>query len=197
MNYFDDKRIQDNDKITTYPYGYFENDVNINNEIKNNTDKLNEIDNSGIIPKNYNTKGSLKNTNITLDVNKIVYVNNDIYADSAKSACIDIIKSTTIYADLAKSTCNDIIKSTTIYVDSAKSTCNDIIKCTNVKINKKNTNITRVYCKNINNKSAHSKINYELNALLKLKKVSDNNIIIKKKLNPQVINVKYELNALY
>ena len=197
MNYFDDKRIQDNDKITTYPYGYFENDVNINNEIKNNTDKLNEIDNSGIIPKNYNTKGSLKNTNITLDVNKIVYVINDIYADSAKSACIDIIKSTTIYADLAKSICNDIIKSTTIYVDSAKSTCNDIIKCTNVKINKKNTNITRVYCKNINNKSAHSKINYELNALLKLKKVSDNNIIIKKKLNPQVINVKYELNALY
>ena len=139
----------------------------------------------------------MKNTNITLDVNKIVYVNNDIYADSAKSACIDIIKSTTIYADNAKSTCNDIIKSTTIYVDSAKSTCNDIIKCTNVKINKKNTNITRVYCKNINNKSAHSKINYELNALLKLTKVSDNNIIIKKKLNPQVINVKYELNALY
>ena len=157
----------------------------------------------------------MKNTNITLDVNKIVYVNNDIYADSAKSAsidiiksttiyadrakstCKDIIKSTTIYADNAKSTCNDIIKSTTIYVDSAKSTCNDIIKCTNFKINKKNTNITRVYCKNINNKSTHSKINYELNALLKLTKVSDNNIIIKKKLNPQVINVKYELNALY
>ena len=175
----------------------------------------------------------MKNTNVTLHVNKIVDVNNDIYADSAKIACIDIIKSTTIYADSAKSTCNDTIKSTTIYadnakstcndiikcttiyvdsakstcndiikcttiyVDSAKSTCNDIIKCTNIKINKKNTNITRVYCKNINNKSTHSKINYELDALLKLTKVSDNNIIIKKKLNPQVINVKYELNVLY
>ena len=50
LNYFDDKRIQDNDKITTYPYGYFENDINIINEIRNNKDKLNEIDNSGIIP---------------------------------------------------------------------------------------------------------------------------------------------------
>ena len=157
----------------------------------------------------------MRNTNVTLHVNKIVDVNNDIYADSAKSVCIDIIKGTTIYADSAKSTCNDttksttiyaynakstcndIIKSTTIYLDSAKSTCNDIIKCTNIKINKKNTNITRVYCENINNKSTHSKVDYELNALLKLTKVSDNNIIIKKKLNPQVINVKYELNALY
>ena len=215
LNYFDDKRIQDNDKITTYPYGYFENDVNIYHEIKNNTDKLNEIDNSSAIPKNYNTKDPLKkeNTNVTLDINKIVDVNNDIYADnaksvsidnikstdvnyltsirsfwndiiksacqeiiksdiiyadSAKSTCNDIIKSTTIYADSAKSTCNDIIKSTIIYADSAKSTCNDNIKYTNIKINKKNTNITRVYCKNINNKSGHSKINYELNALLKL-----------------------------
>ena len=261
LNYFDDKRIQDNDKITTYPYEYFDNDININNEIKNNTDKLNEIDNSGIIPKKYNTKDTLgkENTNVTLDINKIVDVNNDIYADSAKSTCIDnikstdvnyltsirsfwndiiksacqeiiksdiiyadsakstcndiiksitiyadsakstcndIIKSTTIYADSAKSTCNDIIKSTTIYADSAKSTCNDNIKYTNIKINKKNTNINKVYCKNINNKSAHSKINYELNAHLKLKKFSYNNIIIKKKLNPQVINIKYELNAL-
>ena len=243
MNYFDDKRIQVDDKITTYPYGYFENNMNINSEIKNNTDKLNEIDNSGITPKNYNSKDPLKkeNANVTPVINKIIDVNNDIYADSAKSAfidnikgtivnyltsirsfcndiikraceeiiksdiiysdsakstCNDIIKSTTIYADSAKSTCNDIIKSTTIYVDSAKRACNDIIKRTNIKINKKNTNVTRVYCKNINNKSAHSKINYELNALLKLKKVSDNNIIIKKKLKPQVINIKYELNAL-
>ena len=235
--------------------------MNINPEIKNNTDKLNEIDNSGITPKNYNSKDPLKkeNANVTPVINKIIDVNNDIYADSAKSAfidnikgtivnyltsirsfcndiikraceeiiksdiiyadsakstcndiiksttiqadsakstCNDIIKSTTIYADSAKSTCNDIIKSTTIYVDSAKRACNDIIKRTNIKINKKNTNVTRVYCKNINNKSAHSKINYELNALLKLKKVSDNNIIIKKKLKPQVINIKYELNAL-
>ena len=225
MNYFDDKRIQVDDKITAYPYGYFENNMNINSEIKNNTDKLNGIDNSGITPKNYNTKDPLKkeNTNVTLDINKIIDVNNDIYADSAKRAFIDnikgtivnyltsirsfcndiikraceeIIKSDIIYADIAKSTCNDITKSTTIYADSAKSTCNDIIKRTNIKINKKNTNVTRVYCKNINNKSAHSKINYELNALLKLKKVSDNNIIIKKKLKPQVINIKYELNAL-
>ena len=54
MNYFDDERIQSDDKITTYPYGFFENDVNINQEIKNNTDKLTEIDNSDIIPENYN-----------------------------------------------------------------------------------------------------------------------------------------------
>ena len=63
MNYFDDKRIQDNDKITTYPYGYFEKNMNINSEIKNNTDKLNEIDNSSIRPNNYNTKDLLKKEN--------------------------------------------------------------------------------------------------------------------------------------
>ena len=141
-------------------------------------------------------------------------VNNDIYADSAKNACIENIKSTNvnyltnirsfcndikksackeimksdiIYADSAKSTCNDIIKSTTIYAESAKSICNDIIKYTNIKINKKNTNITKVYCKNINSKSAHSKINYELNALLKLRKVSDNNIITKKNLTLKLL----------
>ena len=62
MNYFDDKRIQCSDKITTYPYGYFNNNSNINSEIKDNTIKLDEIDNSGIIPKNYNTKNPLKNT---------------------------------------------------------------------------------------------------------------------------------------
>ena len=53
-----------------------------------------------------------------------------------------------------------------------------------------------VYCNYINNKSAHSKINSELNALLKIKKVTNTNIIIKKKLNPQAINIKYEINAL-
>ena len=36
LNYFDDKRIECNDKITTYPYGYFNNNLNINNEIKDN-----------------------------------------------------------------------------------------------------------------------------------------------------------------
>ena len=60
FNYFDDKRIQCSDKITTCPYGYFNNNSNINNEIKDNTVKLNEIDNSGIIPKNYNTNNPLK-----------------------------------------------------------------------------------------------------------------------------------------
>ena len=48
MNYFDDKRIQCSDKITTYPYGYFSNNSNINSEIKDNTVKPNEIDNSGL-----------------------------------------------------------------------------------------------------------------------------------------------------
>ena len=43
LNYFDDKRIQLDDKITTYPYVYFDNETNINFEIKNNTDKLNEV----------------------------------------------------------------------------------------------------------------------------------------------------------
>ena len=40
MNFFDDKRIQCNDKITTYPYGHFDNTSNINDEIKNNTKDL-------------------------------------------------------------------------------------------------------------------------------------------------------------
>ena len=52
LNYFDDKRIQCSDKIITYPYGCFNNNSNINSEIKDNTVKL---DNSAIIPKNYNT----------------------------------------------------------------------------------------------------------------------------------------------
>ena len=51
-------------------------------------------DNSGITPKNYNTKDSLKNTNATLDINKTIDANNDTYADNGKSACIDKIKST-------------------------------------------------------------------------------------------------------
>ena len=250
MNYFDDKRIQCSDKITTYPYGYFNNNSNINSEIKDNTVKLNEIDNSGIIPKNYNTKDPLKNTNVTLDINKIIEINNDIYADNVKSTCIDNVKSNNVnniinkaryeiineaiyanstkstcidnikstnyidiikstcndtiknkftYADSAKSTCKDKIKSTIVnisYLDTSKSTCTDSIKSANIKITKQKSNITRIYCNKINNKSAHSKINYELSTLLKIKKVSNTNIIIKKKLNPQAINIKYELNAL-
>ena len=50
LNYFDDKRIQCSDKITTYLYGYFNNNSSNNSEIKDNTDKLIEIDNSGITP---------------------------------------------------------------------------------------------------------------------------------------------------
>ena len=34
LNYFDDKRIQCNDKITAYPYGYFDNKKDINMKIK-------------------------------------------------------------------------------------------------------------------------------------------------------------------
>ena len=213
LNYFDDKRIQCSDKITTYPYGYFNNNSSINSERKDNTDKCIEIDNSGIIPQNYNTKDPLKNTNATLDINEIIDA-NDSYADSAKSACIDNIKSAN-YLDSIKSTCNDTIKNKFTYVESAKSACKDKIKsaivninyidstkstCTdrarsaNIKITKQKSNITRIYCKNINTKSAHSKINYELSALLKIKMVSNTNIIIKKKLNPQVININYELS---
>ena len=94
LNYFDDKRIQCSDEITTYPYGYFNNNSSINSEIKDNTVKHNEIDNSGVMPKNYNTKDPLKNTNATLDINKIIEINNDIYANSSKSTCIDNTKST-------------------------------------------------------------------------------------------------------
>ena len=60
MNFFDNKRIQCNYKIITYPYGYFDNTSNINDEIKNNTKELNAIDNSNITPKKYNTKAPLK-----------------------------------------------------------------------------------------------------------------------------------------
>ena len=136
-------------------------------------------------------------------------INESIYADSTKSTCIDSIKRTN-YLDTIKSTCNDTIKNKFTYADSAKSTCKDKIKSTivninyldtsestytdsvksaNIKITKQKSNIARAYCKNINNKSVHS-------TLLTIKKVSNTNIIIKKKLNPQVINIKYELNAL-
>ena len=53
-----------------------------------------------------------ENTNVTLDINKIVDVNNDIYADNAKSVSIDNIKSTDVnYLTSITSFCNDIIKS--------------------------------------------------------------------------------------
>ena len=149
MNYFDDKRIQCSDKITTYPYGYFNNDSSINSEIKDNTDKLGEIDNSGIIPNNCNTEDPLKNTNATFDINKIIDANNDSYADSAKSACIDKIKSTNAnnnYLGLIKSFCEGIIKSAcyeiikdAIYADSAKSTYIDNIKSISYLDNIKST----------------------------------------------------------
>ena len=124
----------------------------INSEIKDNTIKLNEIDNSGIIPKNYNTKDSLKNINVTLDINKIIEINTNTYADSAKSACIDKIKSTNAnnnYSSFIKTFCPDIIKKAcyeiinealyadstcidsikrTNYLDTIKSTCNDTIE---------------------------------------------------------------------
>ena len=90
LNYFDDKRIQANDKITTYPYSYFDNYTDINSKIKINIDRLNEIDKSGIKPTIYNTKDPLKkenNANITLDINKIIDVNSDNYLDSTKSTC--------------------------------------------------------------------------------------------------------------
>ena len=143
-------------------------------------------------------------------------MNESIYANSTKSTCIDSIKSTN-YIDTIKSTYNDTIKNTFIYIDSAKSACKDKIKSTilninyldiskstctdsvksaNIKITKQKINIKRVYCNNIINKSAPSKINYELSALLKTIKVSNTNIIIKKKLNSQAINIQYELNML-
>ena len=168
LNYFDDKRIQVDDKITTYPYGYFDNDIDINFEIKNNTDKLKEIDNSGIIPKNYNTKGTLKkenNTNVTLDFIKSTNANNN-YVDSIKSICVYIIKDINIYVDSVKSTYVDTIKSVNAnntYVDRVKSTYLDKIK--SIKVIKKDNII--VHCKN-NIKSVYSNnITYELNKLIK------------------------------
>ena len=135
MNYFDDKRIQCSDKITTYPYGYFNNNSIVKSEIKDNTVKFNEIDNSGIITNNYNTKDPLKNTNATLDINDIIEINTNSYADSAKSACVDKIKSTnannnyssvikTFCASIIKSACNEIINEA-IHTDIIKSACID------------------------------------------------------------------------
>ena len=125
LNFFDDKRIQCNDKITTYPYGYFDNTSNIIDETKDNTKELNKIDNSSIIPKNYNTKDRLKKNiiNNTKDLLKKNIINNTgIYADNAKSTCIDSIKCTYAYVGSKRSTCVDIIKSTNAYIDSIKST---------------------------------------------------------------------------
>ena len=129
LNFFDDKRIQCNDKITTYPYGYFDNTSNINDEIKNNTKELNSIDNSGIIPKNYNTNTPLKN-NINNEniINEIIANNADIYSDSANSACTDIIKYTNACVDNTKCTTLVIIKSTNAYTDNIKITIIGIIK---------------------------------------------------------------------
>ena len=98
-----------------------------------------------------------------------------------------------------KAVANNKIKSTIVninYLDTLKSTSTDSVKSANIKITKQKSNIARVYWNKINNKSVHSKINYELSELLKIKKVSNTNVIIKNKLNPQAINIKYEVNAL-
>ena len=121
LNFFDDKRIQCNDKITTYPYGYFDNTSNIIDEIKDNSKELSKIDNSSIIPKTYNTKERFK---------KNIINNTGIYADKAKSTCIDSIKCTYAYVDSKKSICVDAIKSTNAYIDSIKSTCIDKVNVT-------------------------------------------------------------------
>ena len=133
--------MQCNDKITTYAYDYFNNSSSINSEIKDNTVKFNEINNSGMIPKNYNTNNPLKDTNATLDTNKIIEINSDNYADSAKSACVDKIKSTNAnnnYSSFIKTFCASIIKKAfneiineAAYANSTKSTCIDTIKSTN------------------------------------------------------------------
>ena len=64
------------------------------------------------------------------------------------------------------------------YLDISKNTCVDNVKSASTNIIKQK----RVYCKNSNNKSVHSKISYEISALLKIEKVSNTNIIIKKNL---------------
>ena len=139
---------------------------------------------------------------IYADSTKNAYIDNiksSNYIDSIKSICNDTIKNKFPYADSAKSACKDKIKSIIVninYLDTLKSTYTDNVKSASTKITKQKNNITRVYCNNINNKSTHSKISCELSALLKIKKVSNTNIIIKKKLNPQAIDIKYELNML-
>ena len=136
LNFFDDKRIQCNDKITTYPYGYFDNTSNIIDEIKNNTKELNKFDNSGVIPQNYNNA-------------------KDIYVDNAKRTCLDIIKCAYAYVDSTKSVCIDIIKSTNVYIDCIKSICNDEIKSNKKDILKlgDNSKIERI---NLLNKTVNS-----------------------------------------
>ena len=148
LNFFDDKRIQCNDKITTYPYEYFDNTSNINDEIKNNTKELSKIDNSNIIPKNYNTntpsKNNINNENV---INEIIINNVDIYSDSANSACIDIIKCIDAIIDNTKCTTLviikiintytiiDIIKSIIAFIDNLKIIIVYIIRIINNKAN--------------------------------------------------------------
>ena len=136
MNFLDDKRIQCNDKIKTYPYGYFDNTSNIIDKIKNNTKELNKFEKSGIIPQNYNNA-------------------KDIYVDNAKRTCLDIIKSAYAYVDSTKSVCIDIIKSTNVYIDCIKSICNDEIKSNKADILKlgDNSKIERI---NLLNKTVNS-----------------------------------------
>ena len=207
LNYFDDKKIHCNGKITTYPHRYSDKKKNINMQIRDNTVILNANYDSGIIPKNYNTKDLLKKiiTSVPIDINKIIDKNSDNYTDSAKSTCIDIIKRTINYTDSAKSTCIDIIKSNNInskYIHNIKSTTGDHIKSTNGNnkyidniihkcVDKKNNVIA--HRQNINNKSE-----YEISALLKSKKVTNisKNIIISTKTNHKVAIIKCELNML-
>ena len=104
------------------------------------------------LPKNYNTKDTIKNTNVTLDINNIIQINNDIYADSAKSACIDKLKSANAnnnYSSFIKTFCEGIIHSAryeiikdAIYADSTKSAYIDNIKSTNYDIIKSACNDT-------------------------------------------------------
>ena len=127
-------------------------------QIRDNTVIPNASDNSGIIPKSYNTKDSIKKdiTSVPIDINKIIDENSDNYTNSAKSTCIDIIKSTINYTDSAKRTCINIIKRTINYTDNIKGTCIVIIKSTNVNNNYlhsiKSTCIDITKSNNVNNK---------------------------------------------
>ena len=130
---------------------------NINDEIKNNTKELNKIDNSDIIPKNYNTKAPFKN-NINNEnvINEIIANNVDIYSDSANSACIDIINCIDAYIDNTKCTTIVIIKSTNTHTNNIKITIIDIIKSIIAFIY--NLNIIVVYIiRIINNKTNNIK----------------------------------------
>ena len=234
--------------------------ININMQIKDNTVMLKAIDNSGIIPKNYNTNGINKKYIIStpIDINKITELNNGIYEDSAKSNDIDIIKSANAnknyldalksndidniksananknyldalksndidniksananknYLDALKINTNDNIKSVNAnknYLDALKSNTNDNIKSANANNNYldalksdngdiiKTKTIITIPRKNISNKSAHSKIARELNALLKSKKVTNinKNIVTCKKINHQAALIRHELSML-